>query len=208
MEKQDIKTFQDVLAWTIELREQMAENDRRWAESRKQLEEERIQQQQEYKRQQEERNIQEVKWQKEIKKIHKEIAEVTGSHGREAEYMFYRSLKKHLKILGFSFDKIFIHVQAKKNSREYDMILVNGDYIALVEVKRTASKEDVLKLVNEQAKDLRTDMTEYKDKKIICVLAAYICIDEVIEFAKEMGICILLKDGIRLKTEVGTLKYF
>ena len=177
-------------------------------EDRKQREEERKQEQEERKQREILNAIEDEKMRKSQKRLDRQIGEVTGSYGREAEYMFYRSLKKHRTILGVSFERVFIHVQPTKNSREYDIILTNGDYIALVEVKRTASTSDVLTLVNEQAKDLRNEMTEYKNKKMICVLAAYTCIDEVVELAKKMGVCVLLKDGIHIKEEVGILKYF
>ena len=216
MEKKDIKTFKDILAWTIELREQMAEVNKQIAEKEAL---EKIQREEERKQREEKAVLDQIqrdkehkeaerKWQREMSKINKQIAEVTGSHGREAEHMFYRTLDRTRKIGNIKFDRMFCNVKPTKNSREYDIILTNGDYIALVEVKRTASKEDVLKLVNEQAKDFRNEMLEYKDKKMLCVLAAYTCIDEVVEFAKEMGVCVLLKNGVRIKEEVGTLKYF
>ena len=176
---------------------------------------EKIQQEEERKRREEERKateiiskIKEEKWQKEMKQINKQIGEFTYSYGREAEYMFYRSLKKTRFCANIYFDRIFLHVQPRKEGREYDIVLVNGDYIALVEVKRTASIEDLHKLVEVQAKELKKDMPEYKDKKMLCVLAAYTCIDTVIEKAKELGVCMLVKDGIKVKEIKENLIFF
>ena len=80
--------------------------------------------------------------------------------------------------------------------------------MGIVEIKRTASMPDLIKLVEEQAVDIKRDMPEHKDKKVICILAAYTCIDEIVTKAKELGVCVLLKDGVRVKEIMDEIKFY
>ena len=142
------------------------------------------------------------------KRMDKQFGEFTNSYGREAEVLFYRSLNRTRKIANIEFDRLFPNVQPTKKSRQYDMVLVNGEYVALVEVKRSAKLEDLETLVEVQAKAFRNDMPEYKDKKLICVLAFFQCDEKLIPKAKEKGVCVIFKNGFHIKQDYEKLKLF
>ena len=99
------------------------------------------------------------------------MGEFTNSYGEEIELMFYRSLDKTRKIGHIQFERLLPNVKPTQESHEYDIILVNGEYVAIVEIKRSAKLKDLEELIEVRAKVFRTEMPEYKDKKLICVLA-------------------------------------
>ena len=142
------------------------------------------------------------------KRMDKQFGEFTNSYGREAEVLFYRSLDRTRKIANIEFDRLFPNMKPTKKSRQYDMVLVNGEYVALVEVKRSAKLEDLETLVEVQAKAFRNEMPEYKDKKLICVLAFFQCDDNLIPKAKEKGVCVIFKNGFHIKQDYEKLKLF
>ena len=149
-----------------------------------------------------------AKWQKEIKAMNKRFGEFTNSYGEEVEVLFYRSINKTRKIGEIQFHRIFRNVQATNHSNEYDMIMVNGEYVAIVEIKRTAKMEDLINLTEHQTKNFREEMREYKDLKLICILAAIRCEENVLIEAKKQGVCIVLKNGVHIKEEYEYIREF
>ena len=53
----------------------------------------------------------------------------------------------------------------------------------------------MIKLVTEQAVSFRSDFPQYQDKILVCFLAAYVALDNVIEKANSLGVAVLLQDG-------------
>ena len=146
---------------------------------------------------------------KSLKKLKKLFGDYGLISGREAEFTFKLAIKRQKLICGgLQFDTILSNVRKSKKAREYDLILINGSYVALIEVKRTASIEDVSKLVEEQVVSFRADFPQYQDKTLVCFLAAYVAIDEVVENAKSLGVGVLLQNGFDIKEEILTLKSF
>ena len=144
-----------------------------------------------------------------FKKLNKIIGDYGLSSGREAEFNFKLALKRnHLLCGGIQFDTLKSNVQKNKKSREYDIVLVNGSYVALIEVKRTVSLDDINTLILEQALSFRSDFPEYADKKLICFIATYVAIDAIVAMADLVGVGLLLKNGFKLKEIIPTLKEF
>ena len=142
------------------------------------------------------------------KRMDKQFGQFTNSYGREAEVLFQRSIKRTGLVANIQFDTVYCNVQSTRKSREYDMVLVNGKYVALVEVKRSATLEDLENLVEVQAKAFRDEMKLYKDKKLICVLAFFQCDDKVFIEAKKKGVCIIFKNGFHIKQSFEGFKEF
>ena len=144
-----------------------------------------------------------------FKKLNKIIGDYGLSSGREAEFNFQLALKRnHLLCAGIQFDTLKYNVQKTKKSREYDIVLVNGSYVALIEVKRTVSIDDINTLILEQALSFRSDFPEYADKKLICFIATYVAIDAIVAMADLVGVGLILKNGFKLKEIIPTLKEF
>ena len=143
---------------------------------------------------------------KSFKKVNKTMSDYGLASGKEAEFNFKLAIKRQkLTCGGIQFDDILPNVQ---KAREYDLILINGSYVALIEVKRKVSLEDVRKLVTEQAVSFRVDFPQYQDKILVCFLAAYVAMDPVVEKANSLGVGVLLQDGFTIKEVISVLKEF
>ena len=72
-----------------------------------------------------------------FRRVDKAMSELGLSSGAEAEFSFKLAIKRQKLICGgIQFDTILRNV---KKTREYDLILINGSYVALIEVKRKAN---------------------------------------------------------------------
>ena len=155
-----------------------------------------------------ERKKDELAWKKEMKAINQRFGFFTNSYGEEAEVLFHRSIDKTKKVANIQFDKLFLNLTPRRQGSEYDMILVNGQYVALVEVKRSATLEDLRKFIEVQSKTFRIDMPEYKDKKLICIIACIKYEKDLLIKAQEEGVCVLFKDGVHIKEQYQYLREF
>ena len=141
-----------------------------------------------------------------IRLINQRIEKVTGTIGAAAEFEFYQAIINNNKICGgISFDEVHPNV---KTSREYDIVLVNGDYVGLVEVKWSANISDVNKLIKKQIPDFRKDIKSYQNKKLVAFLGMYVYNQKVANHALQNGIGVLYENGQQLKEEHSTLTIF
>jgi len=138
----------------------------------------------------------------------KEIRETLGgwanNHGSFAEEYFYNSFEKGKQnFFGEKFDKIEKNVKGIKKGYqdEYDLLLINGKTIGIVEVKFKAHKYDVPKILK-KVETFRENFPMYKNHKVYLGLASMAfypvleqeCIKKGIAIIKQMGDTVVIND--------------
>jgi hypothetical protein len=133
-----------------------------------------------------------------LKKEIKALAKMTGGlsleYGSFAEEYFFNSFKRGKKdFFGETFDKI------KRNSKgkgpgEYDLMMINGKYVAVIEVKFKA-REKYLAEVLKKAKTFRINFPKYSSHKLFLGLAAMIFPEEIEEECIDAGIAVIKQVG-------------
>ena len=145
-------------------------------------------------------------WDAKNHEVNKRIAEVTGTIGDVAEFEFYQAIVNNNRVCcGIAFDEVHPNV---KTSREYDIVLINGSYIGLVEVKWSPKISDVNKLINEQIPYFKKDVKACQNKKIVGFLGMYVYDKKVAEHAIKNGIGVLYENGQALGEEYPELTIF
>ena len=145
-------------------------------------------------------------WDAKNHEVNKRIAEVTGTIGDVAEFEFYQAIVNNNRVCcGIAFDEVHANVTT---SREYDIVLVNGSYIGLVEVKWSPKISDVNKLMNEQIPYFKKDVKACQNKKIVGFLGMYVYDKKVAEHAIKNGIGVLYENGQALGEEYPELTIF
>jgi len=143
-----------------------------------------------------------------IKETNKQIFGISNSNGEVAEDTVYNSLEQDMTFAGIEFD--FIDRNWKKHSKklnlkgEYDVILENGDTMALIETKYKVRKDDVSKFVtNETENKFRKLFPNYNNYKLLLGIGGMSFDDDAIEEAKENGIGIIkiIGDKVEYHTE-------
>ncbi|MCC5816703.1 MAG: hypothetical protein JJT78_18280 [Leptospira sp.] len=114
-----------------------------------------------------------------------------------AEEFFYNSLKHRPVLDGIRFDFIDKNITRARNriEEEYDIILVNGSIVYIIEVKYRLRKKDIDMYLERKYPNFTKLFPEYKDYDIRLAFASFFIEDEVKFYAKEKGVSLLQRRG-------------
>jgi len=131
----------------------------------------------------------------------KKIDETMGSWGNNfgsfAEEYFINSFENNKQnFFGEKFNKLKDRVKGIKDGAEdeYDIMLINGRSVGIVEVKFKAHLNDVAKVLR-KAQTLRINFPEFQKHKVYLGLATMAFYDELEQECKEQGIAIIKQVG-------------
>ena len=129
---------------------------------------------------------------------------VGNNQGRVAKEFFFNSLKRNLVLNGIQFDFIDKNVTRSKGGleEEYDLLLVNGKDIYIVEVKYCLHSKDVERMVGRKLSNFKKFYPEYQDYQVHLALASFAVHDEVKGQALDKGITVLQRHGDVFETTV------
>jgi len=171
------------------------ERDKRKKELEEKLERERKEREAELERERKERIKADKKIDDRLDRIAKLVGAIGNSQGEVAEEFFVNSLKNVLRIGKINFDYLLenVHLQTKKVNDEFDILLVNGSSVALIEVKYKVHP-NVIDSLDKKIEHLKL-MKEYKNYKIYAGVAGFKVPEDVIIKAKEKGYFVLKREG-------------
>ena len=137
---------------------------------------------------------------------YKQIGGMQNSHGYYAEEFFYNTIFYGKKTMfGEKFDDVLkqnIVTANRGYEDEYDILLINGRAICVVEVKYKADSSDLIKKVLRKATTFRANFPQHSNKTIYLALAALSfhpitereCIDNGIAIIKQVGDAVAIYD--------------
>ncbi len=132
------------------------------------------------------------------------LGNISNNMGAVAENFFYNSMKESPTLAGVEYDKALqrLHGHSKGVQDEFDILLINGRDIAVIEVKYHAHEQDVLKVANSKVENFRKLFPEYSDYAVHPVLASFYADHSVLEAAQENGVILLERKGDLIETYV------
>ena len=110
-----------------------------------------------------------AKTEKEINKVFKMLGGHLNNVGEVTEEFFFRALKRKKKLGKIQFDVIRRNVGSAK---EYDIIMVNGDSVAVISVKYKLHPKDINHFANKDLKDFKKYFPEFKNYKLYAGIAS------------------------------------
>lgn len=126
---------------------------------------------------------------------------MSNNKGEEVEEYFYNSLISNTKIGDMSFD--IIDKNTKRHTGnvqdEFDIILINGNAVAILETKYKIHPNDIERL-RQKIENFRILFPVYKDYKLYAGMAGFIIPDKIFDIAKDKGYFILQRKGDIIKT--------
>jgi len=148
-----------------------------------------------------------IETQESLKRIGKMVGNISNNQGDIAEEFFYNSLKAKPSMAGINYDFIDKNVTRNKNNieDEYDILLVNGKDIVIIETKYKAHTSDVEKLINKKYNNFKKLYPEYKDYTHHLGLASFNMNEDVKEFASKNNVILLQRKGDLIETIVPPL---
>ncbi|MDR2554858.1 MAG: hypothetical protein LBC64_05455 [Fibromonadaceae bacterium] len=139
---------------------------------------------------------------RQIKEVSRQLGGMGSSNGDFAEEFFYNSLKKTMTFAGIHFEDISdkfarTKIMPDKTERkaQFDIVMHNGDAIALIEVKYKARLEDVKVMVEKKVPNFRFLFPEYARYKLYLGIGSLVLKDRVVQEAKKLGIGLMEQRG-------------
>ena len=182
------KLAKERVEYDAKLAKERAEHDAKLAKEKAEFEEKRLKEKADF----DER----------MKKLEKQIGGIGNNNGLIAEEYFFNSFEKGKKnFFGENFDDIRKNIKGLKIDDEYDILLINGQSIGIVEIKYKAHENDIPKILK-KAETFRENFADYKNKKVYLGLATMAfypdledeCIKNGIAIVKQVGDTVVIYD--------------
>ncbi|GHV81041.1 hypothetical protein AGMMS49944_28320 [Spirochaetia bacterium] len=84
---------------------------------------------------------------------------------------------------------------------EFDIVMYNGNSVALIEVKYKVQTEDLEKMVTNKVSNFRTLFPYYADHTVYLGIGSMSFTDRIYEKAKELGIGMLKQKGDAIEVD-------
>jgi Holliday junction resolvase-like predicted endonuclease len=142
-------------------------------------------------------------------KLDETITGISDNIGHHTEQYFQHVLENKLTFGGEKYDKLLRNFKYEgKESCEFDILMVNGKSVALIEVKSRIHPKFVKKMAEEKVAQFRKFFPEYKDYKLYLGIAGFSFAPCVVEDAKKYGVGILRQVGDSVEMDDNILKVY
>lgn len=139
-----------------------------------------------------------------LKRLGITLGSVTNNQGDVAEEFFFQSLIKDNRLGSIRFDDVVKNMEKHRGKiqEEYDLVMTNGDALAVVEVKYKAHHNDLDKL-DRKMRHFKQLFPIYQGFKQYGAIASFHINDEVKSEALRRGYFVLQRSGELVHTESG-----
>ena len=151
----------------------------------------------------------------ELKEARKDIGGISSSNGMYAESYFFESLKRSKQFGGINYNYVgqdlngnYQLPNGKTVDDQYDIVMHNGDSVAIIEVKYKVKKEDVVDLTQRKIENYKKIFPQYADKKIYLGVAGFSFDKLAVKEAIIRGVGMLKLVGENLEIEDKHLRIY
>jgi len=131
-----------------------------------------------------------------IDKLARLYGEVSENSRDVAEEFFRKGLENRQALFGIPYDQVArLEKKIRKLQGEYDIVLYNGDYMIVIEVKYKLHPDDVEDFIHRKLPAFKPLFPEYADKKILGGVAAMAVPGHSYELAEKNGLLVLTQSG-------------
>ena len=146
-----------------------------------------------------------------VREVSKQYGAYINNQGLLTEHFFVRGLENmQRKVAGIQFDELYVrHTDRRKRPGiELDALLINGKYVALLEVKTKVHVDDVEAVFNKRIATFRKLFPSHGDKHLLVLIGGNMFNDDALDKARDYGFICLTPDNQKLRTETaGFRKY-
>lgn len=139
-----------------------------------------------------------------IDRVGKIVGNVGKNQGAVTEEFFFNSLGENAHLGGIHFDNLMANIQMRQGrlEEEYDIVMMNGNAVGIVEVKYKAHEKDVNKLERKMT-HFKKLFPVYKDFNLYGAIASFHFYDKAKQTALESGFFVLQRSGNVIHTDCG-----
>ncbi len=132
-----------------------------------------------------------------VDKVAMLVGNIANNQGDSAEEFFYRSLIDDTYLGDIHFDIIYRNLPSYKGKLqdEFDIVLVNKNSVAIIEVKQKAHPSLIDEMLERKLPNFRTLFPYHKKQKLYGAIASMVSNNKLIEKSKEAGLFFLTQKG-------------
>ncbi|MCL2100710.1 MAG: hypothetical protein FWH22_03220 [Fibromonadales bacterium] len=147
---------------------------------------------------------------RQIDKVAKQMGNINENIGSHAEQFFQSAFEKKLEFGGIKYDEMIRNLRHKgrNDEIEFDIVLVNGDSIAIIEVKNRIHPSFVKQLAEERMKIFRKHFRDFDGYSAYLGIAGFSFSDFVVEEASRYGVGIIRQVGDSMEMDAVKLKAY
>ncbi len=113
-----------------------------------------------------------------------------------AEEFFRKGLESSRVLFGIPYDQVArLEKKTRQLQGDFDIVLYNGDYMIVIEVKYKLHPDDVADFIKRKLPTFKPLFSEYADKKIIGAVAAMSVPTDSYQLAEKNGLLVLTQSG-------------
>jgi len=138
------------------------------------------------------------------------VGGIENNQGYHAEQFFQDVFEKKLEFGRIKYDEMIPNLAYKDKGVkiEFDVVLLNGNSIALIEVKNRIHPNFVKELAEERIKKFREFFPRYSNYQAYLGIAGFSFCDEVLEQASRYGIGIVKQAGEGIEVKADNLRAY
>ena len=149
---------------------------------------------------------------KSAREVNIAVSGIGMSNGAAAEETIYNALERDMTFGGITFDDIDRNINRKSKKHnvqcEFDVLLENGDTLAIIETKYRVRKDDVSKLVTSTLDKFRKLHPLYSNYKIMLGIGGMSFEDDAIDEANANGVGIIQIVGDKVECQTNKIKIY
>lgn len=137
-----------------------------------------------------------------IDKLAKMYGGMANNQGDVAEEFYYNSLKDNPVLQGVKYDSVDKNITRSSQGveDEFDLLLLNGKDVFIIEVKYKAHPNDLERLIYKKASNFKKLFPAYAKHQHHLGLASFHINDELKELALNQGVTVLQRKGDVMET--------
>jgi hypothetical protein len=150
------------------------------------------------------------KLKEQVNKVSKQLGGIDENIGHHAEEFFQNAFAENLVFGGIKYNEMIPNMshREKNGEVEFDIVLENGNSVALIEVKNRVHPKFVREFAEDRIKKLRAFFPKYRKYKAYLGIAGFSFSKTVLEEAKKHGIGLVRQSGKSIEVAAGKLRAY
>jgi len=145
-----------------------------------------------------------------VKEVSRQLGGISDNQGYHAEQFFQDVFKKKLEFGGIKYDEMIPNLayRGKRTQIEFDIALVNGSSVALIEAKNRIYPNFVNALAEERIEKFRKFFREFDGYDVYLGIAGFSFCDEVLDRASSYGVGVIKQVGEGVEVRADNLRVY
>lgn len=135
-----------------------------------------------------------------VEKAMERMGGIGNNLGDVAEEYFYSSLRRRRSLNGIKYDGVARNLTGFVDDKEWDLVLKNGDSVAVLEVKHKPHPNDIINFATKKLPYFRQSLPEFANYKVYGGIAGMAFPASLKQQVEDLGLIALTQDGGKVRS--------